>query len=494
MPRPADRLRPPPLAQTFIWIILVELFALAVRATVDPDMWWHLRMGELIATEGIPHHDTFSFTAAGHEIVAHEWGSQLMMWGIYSIAGLWGLSLVFALVPTLALWLVSRACGGPPYLAGTLVALGAWAASPWFGVKPQLFNVLFLALFVLILTRASERRRLTYLLALPPLTAVWANLHSGYLVGVALLLVHVVGDAFDLRLGREPRVARTDRELRLMIVIALACMAAALLNPNGVRLVRYAVETLRTPAFQQHIAEWRSPEFRRPAYWGFGAMLALSAVVLTYAPRRPAATEALLVLGTAAAALTSVRHIPLFAVVGTPVLMVHLREILERAPRRSVTAALLSPGGSTGWTGPIALAAAVAFAVVLSTTRIGGNADAVAGTYPVAAVDFLTRTGLGADHGYNPYDWGGYLIWRRIPVFVDGRADVYGEPFFVEQLKVALGTPDWSAPLDKHGCTYALVQRNSVEAALLAGSSRWCERYQDALARVYVRCDASASR
>ena len=494
MPRPVDRLRPPTLAQVFVWVILLELFALAVRVTVDPDMWWHLRMGELIATDGIPHHDTFSFTAAGHEIVAHEWGSQLMMWRIYQIAGLPGLSLVFALLATLAFWIVSRACGGPPYLGGMLVALGAWTASPWFGVKPQIFNVLFLALFMLVLTRASERRRSAYLLALPPLTAVWANLHSGYLVGVALLLVHVVGDAFDLRLGREPRLARTGRDLRLMIVITLVCMAAALLNPNGIRLVRYAVETLRTPAFQQHIAEWRSPEFRRSPYWGFGAMLALSAVVLTYAPRRPTTTEALLVLGTAAAALMSVRHIPLFAVVATPILMVHARELLQSAPHQSVTAALLSSGRPSGWIGPIVLAAAVAFAIVLSATRIGGNADAIAGTYPVAAVDFLTRSGLGTQHGYNPYDWGGYLIWRRIPVFVDGRADVYGEPFFVDQLKIALGTPDWSAPLDEHGCQYALVQRNSVEAALLAGSSRWCARYEDALARVYERCATTAAR
>ena len=92
-------------------------------------------------------------------------------------------------------------------------------------------------------------------------------------------------------------------------------------------------------------------------------------------------------------------------------------------------------------------------------------------------------------HGYNPYDWGGYLIWRRVPVSVDGRADVYGASFFECNLKVALATPDWSTPLDEHGCVYALVKRNGPEATVLRTSTAWCERYSDGIACIFVRCE-----
>ena len=71
------------LARVFPLIILIEIFCMAVRPTTDPDMWWHLRTGELIVTQGIPRQDTFSFTVPGREIIAHEWLSEAYMWLAY---------------------------------------------------------------------------------------------------------------------------------------------------------------------------------------------------------------------------------------------------------------------------------------------------------------------------------------------------------------------------------------------------------------------------
>jgi len=481
------------IARVFPLIILIEIFCMGVRPTTDPDMWWHLRTGELILTRGIPHYDTFSFTAPGHEIVAHEWLSQALMWLVYSIAGLRGLAVAFALLPALAFGIVYRSCEGRPYVAGALVGLAAFTASPWNGVKPQLFNLIFLASFMLALARARRTATRAPLLALPFLTVVWANFHSGYLVGVTLLLVYVAGDAIDLALGRPPLLARSRRDVQVLLAVALACLAAAVLNPNGIRLVSYAVETLRTPAFREYIAEWRSPEFGRPPYWAFGAMLALTALVLAFAPRWPTATEALLVLGGAAAGLASARHIPLFAVLVTPTLARYAVMLLERARGSGLARALLFPSSRAGPIGPAVLASVIALAPLWSAAKLRANSAVIASMYPVAAVDFLARTGLLEKHGYNPYDWGGYLIWRRVPVFIDGRADVYGVPFFEYHLKTALAAPDWSAPLDEQGCTYALVKRESPEASVLRTSTAWCERYADTIARVFVRCEAPPS-
>jgi len=482
------------IARVFPLIILIEIFCMGVRPTTDPDMWWHLRTGELILAHGIPQYDTFSFTAAGHEVVAHEWASQAFMWLVYSAADLPGLAVAFALLPALAFGLVYRACEGRPYLAGALVGLGAFTASPWYGVKPQLFNLVFLASFVLVLAHARRAATRTVLLALPLLTVVWANLHSGYLVGIALLLVYVVGETIDLTLGRTPLLARDRRDVRVLLVVALACLVAALLNPNGIRLVGYALDTLRTPVFREHIAEWRSPEFRRPAYWAFGAMLALVALVLTLAPRRPTATESLLVLGGTAAGLASARHIPLFAVLVAPVLARYTVLLLDRARDSRIAGALRFPSPRAGPIGPLVLAGVIVLAPFWSAAKLRANADVIASRYPVAAVDFLARTGLLTEHGYNPYDWGGYLIWRRVPVFIDGRAEVYGAAFFEYHLKTALGAADWTVPLDEQRCAYALVKRDGPEAAVLRTSSAWCERYADAIARVFVRCDALSER
>src|SRR6266481_7112936 len=104
----------------------------------------------------------------------------------------------FALLPIGALWLVYRRSAGGPYVAGLIVAFAAATGFLSFGVRPQVFNVLFAAAFVSLLEGYKDRavsRRALWLL--PALTVLWANLHSGYLLGVGLLTLYAAAEAFD---------------------------------------------------------------------------------------------------------------------------------------------------------------------------------------------------------------------------------------------------------------------------------------------------------
>src|SRR5262249_17704592 len=118
--------------------------------------------------------------------------------------------------------------------------------------------------------------------------------------------------------------------------------------------------------------------------------------------------------------------------------------------------------------------------------RLVRNEAAIATAFPVAAVDFLQREGLASQLGFNPYAWGGYLIWRGVPVFVDGRADLYGD-FLYEYLKTLRLTEEWRKPLDEFNVAYVLVERSNQLAALLTASGLWREVYADRVARVFVR-------
>ena len=55
--------------------LLVVLTVLTVRSRFsDPDLWYHLKIGEIIwNTHSIPRVDLFSFTAYGHPWMAQEW-------------------------------------------------------------------------------------------------------------------------------------------------------------------------------------------------------------------------------------------------------------------------------------------------------------------------------------------------------------------------------------------------------------------------------------
>ena len=122
----------------FVALFAIALFAMAIRETLDPDMWWHLRTGQYIWEEGLPRQDVFSFTANEQEWITHEWLSQLFMWGVYRAGQLPALILTFALLIALTYWLVHHACAGRPYLAGFVVLLSAFTSAIVWGARPHI--------------------------------------------------------------------------------------------------------------------------------------------------------------------------------------------------------------------------------------------------------------------------------------------------------------------------------------------------------------------
>jgi hypothetical protein len=476
----------------------LTLFAMAVQHTVDPDLWWHLPTGQLILEEGIPRRDPFSFTVPEHRWITHEWLSEVVMWGVYRAGGLPGLMIAFALLIALTFLTVYRSIEGRPFLAALVVLLAAATSALVWGSRPQVLNLLMTAVFVHVIERwRTEQSMRGSLWVLPVLTVLWANLHSGFMIGVVLLATHTVGEGLQRWSDRLDNVSIFNPAVRQLGVVTAACLLAAVLNPNGMALWIYPFETLRSPAMRAYIQEWHSPDFHRASFWPFGLMMALGVLGWLFSRRRPTMTELLLFFGTAAAGLMSARNIPIFAIIAAPIVARHVLSSCSGLRIYPVLSGAAPPA-------PLRRVAAVVnwglFGIAVGLTglwtavRLAENEEAVRRTYPVAAVDFLEREGLSEARGYNSYNWGGYLIWRRIPVFVDGRADVYGDDFLSYYRQAFSGGTEWSEPLDDFDVTWVLLERGNVLGSLLTASGRWKQVYRDDLATVHERDDGATQR
>jgi hypothetical protein len=477
--------------RAFVLVFCIMLFWKPVGPTLDPDMGWHLQTGAYILDHGIPQADVFSFTARGQAWTTHEWLSEAFMAGLYRLGGLPVLMLAFAAIVALTFILMYRRSVGKPYLAAFVTVLGAFASGPTWGVRPQMFNMLGTALFVYVVegVRDGKLDRRAFLV-LPLLTAVWANLHSGYLLGIVLLAVYVAGEALNRRFG--PADARTLdwQSIRWLGAASVACFAAALLNPHGYRLWIYPFETLTSNAMQTYIDEWHSPDFHQPQFWFFGLNLLVGVVVLIKARTRPNWTDLLLFVGTGAAGLMSARHIQIFAVVAIPIIARYLLSALESTRLGDVLAPArpLPPPRRRMALFHWAIVALVALGASVDISRtVRSNAAKIARTYPEAAVDFIQAQGWEERPIFNHYNWGGYLIWRGLPVFIDGRADLYGDAFMHYYVQTLLVKPDWREALDDNGVATVLIQRGSALSAVLGESSDWREAYRDDLAQIFER-------
>ena len=118
---------------------------------------------------------------------------------------------------------------------------------------------------------------------------------------------------------------------------------------------------------------------------------------------------------------------------------------------------------------------------------LGDNARTVRNTFPELAVDHLEETGRSGERMFNAYGWGGYLIWREIPVYIDGRADVYGDAGLLNFGRTWHLEDGWQEPLDQFGVQLVLVPTDSRLAATLETSPGWLVEYEDPVARIFTR-------
>ncbi|MEI2613344.1 MAG: hypothetical protein V9G20_32305 [Candidatus Promineifilaceae bacterium] len=107
--------------------------------------------------------------------------------------------------------------------------------------------------------------------------------------------------------------------------------------------------------------------------------------------------------------------------------------------------------------------------------------------YPIAAVDYLEEHGLTDQRIFNDYSFGGYLIWRGLPVFADGRADVYGDAFLFYYLQTYLARANWQEPLDTWDVDVVLMSQGTALTSLLTASPAWEQVYADDVAQIFVR-------
>jgi hypothetical protein len=252
----------------FVALFAIALFTMAVRETLDPDMWWHLRTGQVILEEGIPRQDIFSFTVSDREWITHEWLSQLFMWLGYRAGGFPGLVIIFALLTALIYWLVYVSSPGRPFLAAFVVLLSALASAIVWGVRPQMFNLLLAAAFVHIVERYKDGGIGSRALwVLPLLSLLWANLHSGYLLGIVLLGTYTVGEALQRWLHKRDVRSLDWPSIRQLALMTVLSFLIAAINPNGVELWIYPFFTLGSSAMQVYIQEWNSPDFHQTYFW-----------------------------------------------------------------------------------------------------------------------------------------------------------------------------------------------------------------------------------
>ena len=473
-----ERLRTPHIA--FAAILLFGLLAMTARPATDPDLWWHLRTGQWIVETGhVPHSDPFSFTRAGHAWVSHEWLSEVVFYELWKHAGAAGLIVFSAIITTAGFMLLYLRClfyGAEKHWAAAATAFGALASAPSWGVRPQMFTFTLASLLLWLLECGNKNNRPRLLFWIPPLFLLWLNLHAGFALGLALLFAYGLGLILEAAAGNTPWQQARPIVLRILLLL-LTCLALVPLNPSGAQLYRYPFDTLRSSGMRSFIVEWFSPDFHDWLYRPFLLVWLLLLTALASSRSRP---------NTAIAALDAVRHIPIFVLVAIPVIAAAL-PVAGTSPEASQR----RPDSS--WFRPsfnLVVVILIAGFTLVKWVSLARSQDArEAEQYPQKAVALL-QASAQPQRIFVYYDWGGYAIWKLYPeyrVFVDGRADLYGDSL-LRQFKTTMQLrTGWRDVLDRWKVEAVLVPPSCALAQALLLDPNWHATYSDSKAIILLR-------
>ena len=357
----------------------------------------------------LPRVDVYSFSKPGEPWISSSWLAQILYAVSYNLAGWAGPVVVAAASIAATFGLLAHILERriPPAYAA-LVALAAMVLSaPHFLARPHVLAMPVMVAWAYGLMTASERRQPPSFWLLP-LIALWANLHGGFVFGLVLAGAF----AIDALWNAEPS-QRKPLALR-WAAFGLAALAACCFTPYGWESILASRKILDLGELLRIISEWAPADFSKLSLFETdnprpdrgGALSRRQAVAAAdRAGARPAAHGALAwqEFGDICAAAA---------------------DRLADAGGHSISLCNRPAGRMT-----FVSAAMLAVALGISTWALAAHTDIFApeSKSPAAAVELIKAHNLR--RVLNDRAFGGYLIWRQMPVFIDGRAELYGEKF-----------------------------------------------------------------
>lgn len=473
-----------------MFLVLLGILLIALKPIEDPDFWWHLKTGELIAQEHqVPHFDGYSFTAAGKPWIAHEWLSELIIFKLYDWGGFILPIISFAILILIAFGLTIFRCDDRSnlYTIGFSLILGAIMSTPIWGVKPQVFSILYTSLFLFFLDRYIKNQKILDLLPLPVIMLFWVNQHGSFIVGIGIIAIYLLGILIDsvFSIYKEAKSIRSifSKTIFTLAITLIICTLVALLNPNGARILLYPFQTIGDPSIRQFVQEWAAPDFQERT-WIPLAVMYLALIGFSLKSRRSISTiNLLLCLVLGYAALSAVKHVPLFALVSIPVLAYQMSSVIH-IPVTEFRKNWLSTSFIL-----LVLIGSLIFVTSNVLTLKEKQQAIIQKSLPVYAVDLIKKNGLDGQL-FNSYNWGGYLIWNLYPeqkVYIDGRCDMYGADFMKHYVNIYFAMDGWQEALDKENIKYVLVEPNTSLANALRQSSKWTLIFTDEVSVFYRR-------
>lgn len=468
--------------------ILLMAFMFGINKIYDTDFFWHLKTGEWVWThKAVPTHDIFSWLRfdTNMEWFAHEWLSEVIFYLIYQGVGYIGLILLPAFICLFIVYFLYTT--NKEYFKRNIILFFLWIGLFLYQIqsftvaRPQVFSYVFLTITIYILTKyRTQETKLIWLL--PIISVLWVNMHGGsFSVLYVLIIITMLSGIFNFKFQRIRGYKLPKIKLIKLSSVFILTILASMINQMGYKILLYPFQLTGNDVLMNTIAEWTAPDIKSRT--GLLVFVALGIVITTLLVLKSEIDlyDMLLVLGFTYLTLKSIRFIPLFLIVSTPILFKYIPKI--NFNHLSGFSRLRKIIGLSIIVFSIYLISNISVLLTLCyQSPIGYNLF----TYPSdKAIEYIKKE--EPKRLFNHYNWGGYLISKDIPVFMDGRSDMYIYYNYEDYLKIANVKPGIKDLLKKYDFDMIITTKASSLPPYIDNDTDYTKVFEDDTCFIYKK-------
>ena len=536
---------------TIMAVILIAIFCFTLTpVTLQNDTYYTIKIGEHIVNNGIDMQDPFSW----HENLPYtypHWLYDLITYLIYNLFGMTGIyvtTCILSIILGISVYVVNRKlCKNQ--LFSFLITIGVmYLISGYIAARAQLVTFILFIWTIYFIEKFLETKKKRYAVGLIVIPILIANMHSAvfpfyfvlYLPYIAEYIIACISEVIIYRkiklnliklkikiLSRitenEEKINELKEKLRKieekidkikikrtkelknpykiklvkkdavkwLILIFIICLFTGLLTPIGDTPYTYLFKTMQgntTQNINEHLPMTLSSETEVICT----LILFLSIMIFTKTKIR--LCDLFMLGGLCYLMLMSRRQITMFALICSPILnrmLVELAKIYTKENIEQVVEKLTK------------VFAIIVISVIMLGLSYYEGKDKLDDTYidetayPVQACDYiLENIDLKTARFYNEYNYGSYMIFRGIPVFIDSRADLYSPEFnntiddiFMDFINTSNIGTFYEDTFEKYNITHVITYKNSKTNMIITDTKdpKYKELYSDEYFVIYER-------
>ena len=536
---------------TIMAVVLIAIFCLALTpVTLQNDTYYTIKIGEHIVNEGIDMQDPFSW----HEDLPYtypHWLYDLLTYLIYNAFGMTGIyvtTCILSVILGLSIYTVNRKlCKNQ--LLSFLITIGVmYLIRGYIAARAQLVTFILFIWTIYFIEKFLETKKKRYAAGLIIIPILIANLHVAvfpfyfvlYLPYIAEHVIAVISESIIYRksevrrlklkiklLSKKPenseKVEKLKEELKVLlekidkvkvkrtkelqnpyklrltkkdatkwlILIFIICLFTGLLTPIGNTPYTYLFKTMEGNT-TQNINEHLPMTLADDTEVICTLILFLGIMIFTKVKIR--LCDLFMIGGLCYLMLATRRQVTMFALMGSVILNRMLMELIKIYTKENIEDAVKKLTKVVGIL--IISVIMLGFSYYMAKDKFDDNfIDET--TYPVQACDYIIENiDLGKARFYNEYNYGSYMLFRGIPVFIDSRADLYAPEFsgkkddiFMDFINTSNIGEFYEDTFEKYDITHVITYKNSKMNMIITKTNdpKYKELYSDKYFVVYER-------